>query len=82
MSVTIFASVGPSLTDQLETYQVAQRRSCKSVSTCREVVEMSYDGYAGADRDNDAIPCENLCKSKAEVERIRLRSTADERWRG
>ncbi len=50
---------------------MAARRSCKAVSTCREAVEMWCGGYAGADRDKDGIPCENVCKSKAEVDRIK-----------
>ncbi|UHD47906.1 hypothetical protein LUX29_18240 [Aureimonas altamirensis] len=32
---------------------------------------MWCDGYSGADRDNDGIPCENVCRSKAEVDEIR-----------
>tara|TARA_A100001391_G_scaffold123176_1_gene83955 strand:+ start:219 stop:545 length:327 start_codon:yes stop_codon:yes gene_type:complete len=50
---------------------IAARRTCKSVSSCREAVQMWCDGYAGADRDNDGIPCENVCHSKKEVDAIR-----------
>ncbi|KQT62278.1 hypothetical protein ASG54_18430 [Aureimonas sp. Leaf460] len=54
-------------------FQVAQRRSCKTASTCEEAVQMWCDGYAGADRDNDGIPCETVCRSKAQVDEIRAR---------
>ncbi|KHJ55117.1 hypothetical protein LA66_00025 [Aureimonas altamirensis] len=55
----------------IEAMLFAQRRSCKAVSTCREAVQMWCDGYTGADRDNDGIPCENVCRTKAEVDEIR-----------
>lgn len=71
IEATMFAPERPSLVDQLQGYQVAARRGCKAVSTCREAVEMWCGGYAGADRDKDGIPCENVCKSKAEVDRIK-----------
>ena len=71
IEATVFAPERPSLVDQFQGYQVAARRSCKAVSTCREAVEMWCGGYAGADRDKDGIPCENVCKSKAEVDRIK-----------
>jgi hypothetical protein len=50
---------------------VAQRRSCKAASSCQEAVEMWCGGYSGADRDNDGIPCENVCRSRAQVEAIK-----------
>lgn len=31
---------------------------------------MWCNGYARADRDNDGIPCENVCRSKAQVQAI------------
>lgn len=71
IEATVFAPERPSLVDELQGYQVAARGSCKAVSTCREAVEMWCGGYAGADRDKDGIPCENVCKSKAEVDRIK-----------
>ncbi|WP_306302844.1 excalibur calcium-binding domain-containing protein [Aureimonas sp. D3] len=60
-----------SILAQLETYRVAAGRTCKSVSTCREAVELWCSGYRRADRDGDGIPCETVCHSKAEVDRIR-----------
>lgn len=71
IEATVFAPERPSVVDQLQGYQVSARRGCKAVSTCREAVEMWCRGYAGADRDKDGIPCENVCKSKAEVDRIK-----------
>jgi hypothetical protein len=42
-----------------------------NVSTCREAVQRWYDGYTGADRDNDGISCENVCRSRKQVDEIR-----------
>ncbi len=50
---------------------LAQRRSCQAVSTCREAVEMWCGGYRRADGDGDGIPCENVCRSKSEVDKIK-----------
>ena len=51
---------------------LAQRaRTCKQVGSCREAVILWCSGYSRADGDNDGIPCENVCRSKAEVDRIR-----------
>lgn len=58
-------------TERVERLLFAQRRSCKAVSSCREAVEMWCGGYAGADRDDDGIPCENVCTSKAQVDKIK-----------
>ena len=51
----------------------AQRRTCKSVSSCEEAVRLWCGGYSRADGDNDGIPCENVCTSKREVDEIRAR---------
>ncbi|WP_246217837.1 excalibur calcium-binding domain-containing protein [Jiella pacifica] len=51
----------------------AQRRTCRSVSSCEEAVRLWCGGYSRADGDNDGIPCENLCTSKREVDEIRAR---------
>ncbi|TKT83056.1 excalibur calcium-binding domain-containing protein [Aquamicrobium sp. LC103] len=52
--------------------QLAQgARSCKQVSSCEEAVELWCGGYRRADGDGDGIPCENVCSSKEEVDRIR-----------
>lgn len=52
------------------TFSPAHAKSCKAASTCKEAVEMWCNGYSGADRDNDGIPCENVCRSKKQVEAI------------
>ncbi len=52
---------------------MAQRRSCQTVSTCEEAVQMWCGGYGRADRDNDGIPCENVCRSLSQVETITSR---------
>jgi hypothetical protein len=54
----------------MATPTAAQRASCKAVTSCAEAVRMWCDGYAGADRDHDGIPCENVCKSRAQVQSI------------
>lgn len=43
-------------------------RSCKAVKSCREAVILWCGGYTKADADSDGIPCENVCKSLAQVE--------------
>lgn len=46
--------------------------SCKNYETCEEAVIAWCTGeHPGADRDKDGIPCENVCKSKEQVERIK-----------
>lgn len=50
---------------------VAQRRTCKAVKTCREAVELWCGGYSRADADGDGIPCENVCRSRAQVDAIK-----------
>jgi hypothetical protein len=50
---------------------MAQRRSCKAASTCREAVVMWCEGYRRADADDDGIPCENVCRSRAQVDAIK-----------
>ncbi|MCQ8782860.1 hypothetical protein [Mangrovibrevibacter kandeliae] len=45
--------------------------SCKSYRTCREAVVAWCAGrHPGADGDSDGIPCENVCRSRAEVAAI------------
>lgn len=46
----------------------ARAASCKSYSTCREAVIAWCAGqHPRADGDNDGIPCENVCRSRADV---------------
>jgi hypothetical protein len=54
-----------------EGLQVAQRQSCKAATTCQEAVEMWCGGYGRADADGDGIPCENVCRSKSQVDKIK-----------
>ncbi len=46
-------------------------RTCKQVSSCEEAVRLWCGGYRRADGDGDGIPCENVCRTKEEVDRIR-----------
>ena len=63
MMITLAASSG------------TQAASCKKdYSTCEQVVRTWCDGgHPGADRDGDGIPCENMCRTKSEVDEIRRR---------
>ncbi|MFC3265944.1 hypothetical protein ACFOEX_06215 [Camelimonas abortus] len=40
------------------------------MSSCKEAVQEWCAGYHQADRDGDGIPCENVCKSRKQVEAI------------
>ena len=52
--------------------RLAQRaRTCRQVSSCREAVILWCGGYRRADGDNDGIPCENVCSTREQVDRIR-----------
>ncbi|WP_063776603.1 excalibur calcium-binding domain-containing protein [Microvirga massiliensis] len=61
----------PAMTERPSEIVVAQRRSCKAASSCREAVEMWCNGYSRADGDGDGIPCENVCRSRAQVDAIK-----------
>ena len=50
---------------------VAQSRSCKAASSCREAVQMWCDGYSRADGDGDGVPCESVCRSHSQVEKLK-----------
>ena len=50
---------------------MAQRQSCKAASTCREAVVMWCNGYRRADADHDGIPCENVCRSRSQVDAVK-----------
>ena len=45
-------------------------RTCRDVSSCREAVILWCGGYRRADGDGDGIPCENVCRSRSQVEAI------------
>lgn len=51
----------------------AAARTCKQVSTCEEAVRLWCGGYGRADADKDGIPCENVCRTKEQVDAIRAR---------
>jgi hypothetical protein len=59
--------------EQVREYLMAQRRSCKPASSCEEAVEMWCGGYSRADADDDGIPCENVCRSRSQVDAIKHR---------
>lgn len=48
----------------------AMAASCKAAKSCAEAVEMWCEGYSAADRDDDGIPCENVCTSKKQVDAL------------
>ncbi|MEN3794173.1 hypothetical protein [Fulvimarina sp. MAC3] len=56
-ALTLMSSAAPALAAR-----------CTDYSTCRQAVENWCAGrHRGADRDNDGIPCENLCSSREQV---------------
>jgi len=57
--------------ERTKAFIVAQRQSCKAASSCQEAVEMWCGGYRRADADDDGIPCENVCRSKSQVDAIK-----------
>ncbi|WP_370644947.1 excalibur calcium-binding domain-containing protein [Microvirga sp. ACRRW] len=59
--------------ERVKDFVVAQRRSCKAASSCEEAVEMWCGGYSRADADDDGIPCENVCRSRSQVDSIKQR---------
>jgi hypothetical protein len=46
------------------------QRTCRDVSSCREAVILWCNGYRRADADSDGIPCENVCRSREQVQAI------------
>lgn len=48
----------------------AQAFTCKAAKSCAEAVEEWCNGYRAADRDDDGIPCENVCRSLAQVAKL------------
>jgi hypothetical protein len=58
---------------QLTPWIKAAAASCKQVSSCEEAVELWCGGYRRADGDGDGVPCENVCSSVEEVDRIRVK---------
>ena len=51
----------------------AEAAACRDYRTCRQAVENWCAGnHPRADGDGDGIPCENVCRSKAIVDKIRV----------
>lgn len=51
---------------------VALAARCADYSTCREAVIAWCSGeHPRADGDGDGIPCENVCRSYAQVQKIK-----------
>ena len=76
--IVVFAGAGDSGALAQESAQISppvllaqSGRTCKSVSSCREAVILWCSGYTRADADRDGIPCENVCPTKALVDKIR-----------
>lgn len=68
----LFAAVPVSALDSSPSLlQMAQRASCKAATSCQDAVAMWCGGYRAADADGDGIPCENVCRSRSQVEGIR-----------
>ncbi|WP_082652777.1 excalibur calcium-binding domain-containing protein [Aureimonas sp. AU12] len=70
---TLLKAAPQSVTERLESFRVAQARTCKAVSSCEEAVKLWCGGYRRADGDNDGIPCENVCSSVSQVEAIKAK---------
>lgn len=51
--------------------------SCKSATTCRDAVILWCGGYSRADNDGDGIPCENVCRSRSQVDAIKKQVGCD-----
>lgn len=50
---------------------IAGAKSCKKYKSCSEVINDYPNGNFGRkDRDKDGIPCENVCKSLEQVEKL------------
>ena len=50
----------------------AQAASCKQYSNCAEAVEnWSAGNHSRADGDKDGIPCENVCRTNHQVDKIK-----------
>ena len=64
-------TAGETLADMPLLSTTAAARTCKQVSTCEEAVRLWCGGYRRADGDGDGIPCENVCRTKEQVDAIR-----------
>ena len=71
LSLQAASAATPGLSPGAEMLLAQRARTCKQVRSCREAVEIWCGGYSRADADHDGIPCENVCRSKDEVDEIR-----------
>jgi|GEM_PF-3412629 len=45
------------------------KKTCKEYRSCAEVIsDFPLGDFGDKDRDNDAIPCDNVCRSRQQVE--------------
>lgn len=59
------------LTALLFTPEISAAKYCKYYRSCAEVIADYPDGKFGKrDGDNDGIPCENVCRSRKQVEQL------------
>lgn len=51
--------------------ETSTAKSCQEYQSCAEVIADHPNGYFGLrDRDQDGIPCENVCRSKKQVDNL------------
>lgn len=70
MTLVVVATPATANEDDNRPVQLAQRQSCKAVTSCYEAVIMWCQGYRRADGDADGIPCENVCPNRQTVSQI------------
>src|SRR5690606_8023781 len=72
LSMVLSVAVNPAAAndDDRPPVLLAQRQSCKAVTSCYEAVVMWCQGYRRADGDSDGIPCENVCPNRQAVSQI------------
>ena len=66
--VGLMAATGTAAVAVAKAMPTTTATSCKVVKSCREAVILWCGGYSRADADSDGIPCENVCKTLAQVE--------------
>jgi hypothetical protein len=66
--VGLMAATGTAAVAATKAMPTTTATSCKAVKSCREAVILWCGGYSRADADSDGIPCENVCKTLAQVE--------------
>lgn len=53
----------PTITGNQSSGYSCVRKTCKAISTCQEAYhQLNVCGNSGLDRDNDGVPCENICR--------------------